>query len=189
MSFAFGELYCSRSPSLPSGSWNSLEPPMKMSDFGLAFSVVMRVWSSPAAASGRTFTVTPGYTFLNAAQKSLFVDSLSAEYTFSAPVTALAVAAAEAAAEAAADGAAGRAVQHGDRAALPVRVGRHDQLQGQTACAFGQGVVEASDRAGGLATRHHRDRVGRVARVLQHARLDRAHVVDGLCLVAAEAEV
>src|SRR2546422_6994880 len=45
---AFGERYASRRPCLPSGSWNSLEPPTKISAFGLAFSAVMRVWSSPA---------------------------------------------------------------------------------------------------------------------------------------------
>jgi len=33
---------------------------MKMSAFGEAFSVVIRVWMSPAAASGRTWTLTSG---------------------------------------------------------------------------------------------------------------------------------
>src|SRR5438105_13382935 len=87
MSLAFGGLYCSRTPALPGGSWNSLEPPMKMSDFGLAFSASMRVWSSPAAASGRTLILTFGYATLNALKKSLFVVSFSAEYTESVPVT------------------------------------------------------------------------------------------------------
>src|SRR5512142_1380890 len=109
MSFALGELYCSRSPSLPRGSWNSLEPPLKMSALGLAFSVSMRVWSSPAAASGRTFTLTLGYATLNALKNSLFVDSLSAEYTESVPVTGAFVAAAAEVAAAALD-AAGDAV-------------------------------------------------------------------------------
>jgi hypothetical protein len=52
---------------------------MKMSAFGLAASVLMRVCSSPAAASGRMFTVTFGNAFLNAPKNSLFVDSFSAE--------------------------------------------------------------------------------------------------------------
>src|SRR5437764_15040426 len=36
---AFGDLYASVKPCLPSGSWNSLEPPTKMSDFAEFFSV------------------------------------------------------------------------------------------------------------------------------------------------------
>src|SRR4051812_35612100 len=91
MSLAFGATYASSRPSLPSGSWNSLDPPMKMSAFGLAFSVRMRVWSSPAAASGRTFTVTFGYAFLNASKNWLLVVSFSAEYTEIVPVTGAAV--------------------------------------------------------------------------------------------------
>src|SRR5436853_3181430 len=74
-------------PALPGGSWNSLGPPMKMSAFGLAFSVSMRVCNSPAAASGRTLILTFGYATLNALKKSLFVVSFSAEYTESVPVT------------------------------------------------------------------------------------------------------
>src|SRR5581483_2840944 len=40
---AFGELYGSSSPSFPRGSWNSLDPPMKISALGEFFSVRMRV--------------------------------------------------------------------------------------------------------------------------------------------------
>src|SRR5688572_21334765 len=54
---------------------------MKMSAFGLAFSARIRVWSSPAAASGSRSTSTPVTAALNAFTNSLFVDSLSAEYT------------------------------------------------------------------------------------------------------------
>jgi hypothetical protein len=52
---------------------------MKMSALGLAFSARMRVWSSPAAASGSRSTSMPGTAVLNAATNWLFVDSLSAE--------------------------------------------------------------------------------------------------------------
>ena len=41
---------------------------MKMSAFGLAFSAVIRVCSSPAAASGSRSMLTPGYAVLNAAK-------------------------------------------------------------------------------------------------------------------------
>src|SRR5688572_8696851 len=54
---------------------------MKTSAFGLAFSARMRVCSSPAAASGSRSTSTPVTAALNAFTNSLFVDSLSAEYT------------------------------------------------------------------------------------------------------------
>ena len=76
--FAFGEMYGTRRPCLPSGSWNSLDPPTKMSAWGLFFSAVMRVWRSPAAASGRTSTCTP-VAVVKALNSSLFVDSFSAE--------------------------------------------------------------------------------------------------------------
>src|SRR5437763_16810934 len=59
---------------------------MKMSALGEAFSVVMRVCSSPAAASGKISTSTPGLAFLNASTNALFVDSFSAEYTLRRPV-------------------------------------------------------------------------------------------------------
>src|SRR5688572_25203096 len=78
---AFGETYVSSKPSLPSPSWNDESPPMKMSAFGLAFSARIRVCSSPAAASGSRSTSTPVTAALNAFTNSLFVDSLSAEYT------------------------------------------------------------------------------------------------------------
>ena len=70
---------------------------MKMSAFGLAFSARMRVWSSPAAASGSRSTSTPVTAALNAFTNSLFVDSFSAEYTEMRP-DGLAVALAAAAA-------------------------------------------------------------------------------------------
>ncbi|OLC12478.1 MAG: hypothetical protein AUH44_00455 [Chloroflexi bacterium 13_1_40CM_68_15] len=63
---------------MPSGSWNSLEPPTKMSACGLFFSAVIFVWRSPAAASGSALTSTP-VALVNAAKSWLFVDSLSAE--------------------------------------------------------------------------------------------------------------
>src|SRR6266852_2853127 len=59
---------------------------MKMSALGEAFSVVMRVCNSPAAASGKTSTSTPGFAFLKASTNALLVDSFSAEYTLSRPV-------------------------------------------------------------------------------------------------------
>src|SRR5688572_21548867 len=59
---------------------------MKMSAFGLAFSARMRVWSSPAAASGSRSTSTPVTAALKAFTNSLLVDSLSAEYTEMRPV-------------------------------------------------------------------------------------------------------
>src|SRR5439155_27020782 len=69
---------------------------MKMSAFGDAFSAVIRVWRSPAAASGGRSTVVPGYAVLNASVNALFVVSLSAVYTTMLPVgfTAAAVVAA-----------------------------------------------------------------------------------------------
>ena len=71
---------------MPSGSWNSLDPPMKMSAFGDAFSAVIRVCRSPAAASGSRSIVVPGYAALNASPNWSFVVSLSAEYTVMLPV-------------------------------------------------------------------------------------------------------
>src|SRR5438270_240681 len=62
---------------------------MKMSAFGLAFSAVMRVWRSPAAASGSRSMFDPGYAALNAAPNWLFVVSFSAEYTTIVPAGAL----------------------------------------------------------------------------------------------------
>src|SRR4051794_16692252 len=58
---------------------------MKMSALGEAFSVVMRVCNSPAAASGRISTSMPGTDFLKASTKAVLVDSLSAEYTLTLP--------------------------------------------------------------------------------------------------------
>src|SRR5579859_738644 len=83
---ALGDTYFSSSPSLPSGSWNSLDPPMKMSAFGDAFSARIRVCRSPAAASGNRSMFDPGYAALNAALNWLFVVSFSAEYTVMLPV-------------------------------------------------------------------------------------------------------
>src|SRR5882724_2023330 len=54
---------------------------MKMSALGEAFSVRIRVCSSPAAASGNSSTSMPGTAFLKASMKALLVDSLRAEYT------------------------------------------------------------------------------------------------------------
>src|SRR5437762_106783 len=59
---------------------------MKMSAFGDAFSAVMRVCRSPAAASGSRSIVVPGYAALNASPNWLFVVSFSAEYTVMLPV-------------------------------------------------------------------------------------------------------
>src|SRR5438270_5321837 len=77
---------------------------MKMSAFGLAFSAVMRVWRSPAAASGSRSMLEPGYAALKAALNWLFVVSFSAEYTVIVPVG-FAAAAAVVAAAPVADGA------------------------------------------------------------------------------------
>jgi hypothetical protein len=52
---------------------------MKTSAFGESFSARMRVWSSPAAASGSTAVSMPGIAALNASVKALLVDSFSAE--------------------------------------------------------------------------------------------------------------
>jgi hypothetical protein len=73
---------------------------MKMSAFGLAFSAVIRVCSSPAAARGSRSMLTPGYAVLNAAKNWSFVDWFNAEYTEIVPVTGAAVGAAVAVATA-----------------------------------------------------------------------------------------
>src|SRR5215813_5736093 len=85
---ALGDLYGSNSPSVPSGLWNSLEPPIKISPLGESFSVRMRVCSSPAAANGSSSTLMPGTDFLNASTKALLVDSFKAEYTEILPLAA-----------------------------------------------------------------------------------------------------
>src|SRR5215813_2366665 len=88
---ALGDLYGSNSPSVPSGLWNSLEPPINTSPLGESFSVRMRVCSSPAAANGSNSTLIPGTDCLNAATKALLVDSFKAEYTEMVPPAARAV--------------------------------------------------------------------------------------------------
>src|SRR5215813_1863871 len=88
---ALADLYCSNSPSEPSGLWNSLEPPIKTSPLGESFSVRMRVCSSRAAANGSNSTLIPGTDFLNASTKALLVDSFKAEYTEILPLAALAI--------------------------------------------------------------------------------------------------
>ena len=87
---AAAERYGSSTPSAPSGSWNSLEPPMNTSARGVAASARSFVWRAPAEPLNR-LTVTPGYAAANAAKNFALVDSFRAEYTERVPVTGAAV--------------------------------------------------------------------------------------------------